>query len=75
MIKEVKIALSGNVTPEALANDDVTAIDVTGSYDWNTQSYSYDACSKFGTFNSTSSQTCSGPHSFTDDNPSDSYND
>lgn len=73
MIKEVKIALSGNVTPEALANDDVTALDVAGSYDWNTQSYSYDAC-KFGTSNMTNSGTNSGGY-FSDDSNNDSYND
>lgn len=74
MIKEVKIALSGNVTPEDLVDNSVVAVDVTGSYDWNTQSYSYDTC-KFGTRNSTSNQTCSGPHNFTDDFPQDSWDD
>ena len=67
MIQEVKIALSGNVTPEALANDDMV-VDVTGNYDWNAQSYCYDAC-KFGTSNQTSIGTRSMYNNF------DSYND
>ena len=72
MIKEVKIALSGNVTPEALANDDIVAFDVAGNYDWNTQSYSYDAC-KFGTTATTSVGTLSGMS--TDDNAYDTCDD
>lgn len=77
MIKEAKNFASNLVaalTPATLANDTVTGIDVNGSYDWNTQSYSYDVC-KFGTNAMTSSQTCSGQFNFTDDNPTDNVMD
>ncbi|MBQ3350043.1 MAG: hypothetical protein IJG38_06550 [Thermoguttaceae bacterium] len=63
MIKEAKNLvrdLAAAITPASLATNDVTPMDVNGSYDWNAQAYSYDVC-KIGTMNQTSSQTrCGG---------------
>ena len=59
MIKEAKNLvrdLAAAITPASLATNDVTPMDVNGSYDWNAQAYSYDVC-KIGTINRTSMGT------------------
>ena len=61
------------ITPIDL-REKIHPLDATGEYDWNAQAYQHEAC-KFGTFNSTSRQTCSGQHNFVDDFPMDSYQD
>ncbi len=77
MIKEAKNLvrdLAAAITPASLATNDVTPINVNGSYDWNAQAYSYDVC-KMVTFKQTSNQTCSGQFNQVDDNPFDNYQD
>lgn len=59
MIKEAKNLvrdLAAAITPSALTVNEIHPLDVTGSYDWNAQAYSYDVC-KFGTTNRTQSGT------------------
>ena len=59
MIKEAKNLvrdLAAAITPASLATNDVTPMDVNGSYDWNAQAYSYDVCNA-GTSNRTSMGT------------------
>lgn len=77
MIKEAKNLvrdLAAAITPASLASNDITPMDVNGSYDWNSQAYCYDVC-KFGTFNRTTSQTRSGQCNAIDDNDLDSISD
>ena len=50
------------------------AQDVSGTYDWKSQAYKFDAC-KWGTSSSTSFGTNSGEWSFRDDSNTDSYSD
>lgn len=79
MIKEAKnlvCDLAAAITPASLATNDVTPIDVNGSYDWNAQAFSYDVC-KFGTTHWTSVGTnTNGPYGgFDTDNNNDSITD
>ena len=77
MIKEAKNLvrdLAAAITPASLATNDVTPMDVNGSYDWNAQAYSYDVC-KIGTMNQTTSQTRSNQWNGVDDTNFDSIGD
>lgn len=78
MIKEAKNLvrdLAAAITPASLATNDVTPMDVTGSYDWNAQAYNYDVC-KFATQQTTHFQTRSGFNIYSiDDNNLDSDSD
>lgn len=77
MIKEAKNFvrdLAAAITPASLASNDVTPINVNGSYDWNAQAYSYDVCN-FGTNEFTTIGTQTGNVYGGDDTNRDSYTD
>ena len=77
MIKEAKNLvrdLAAAITPASLASNDVTPMDVNGSYDWNAQAYSYDVC-KIGTTNFTRMGTQTGNIGGGDDFNNDSVTD
>lgn len=48
--------------------------DVSGTYDWKSQVYKFDAC-KWGTTNRTSIGTISGVCNLSDDSTTDSFSD
>ena len=60
------------ITPTALGQR-VTTVDASGTYDWEKQSYQYNAC-KWGTSQGTSIGTTSGGFN-QDDTALDSYTD
>lgn len=61
------------ITPADLQQK-VIPMPVSGKYDWEKQTYSFDAC-KWGTTRLTNSSTCSGQYSTMDDSNNDNISD